>query len=80
MNDGAPKSPTRAPASRPSDPLMADLEIYAKELDATLTVPHFVVWLLKNRPQLSRLGAKDLEHMAAESLYKFAHAQLDPDA
>ena len=42
----------------------------------TLTVPHFVNWLLLNRPQLKRLDIKDLEIMAQESLTKFAHAAI----
>ena len=62
----------------PADPLMADLEIYAAELDATLTVPHFVRWLLEHRPRLARLDARDLETLAAETLYEFAHRHPGP--
>lgn len=56
------------------DPLMEDLKTYAAEADATLTVPHFVGWLLRHRPQLARLDIRDLEAMAQESLHRFAHA------
>ena len=67
MNDPAAKNP-----------LMEDLKLYAEEFDATLTVPYFVAWLLTNRPQLARLNPKDLETIAAESLYKFAHEPEPP--
>ncbi len=64
--------------STKQDPLMQDLELYAQELDATLTVPHFVKWLLENRPQLARIDPKALEGMAAESLYSLAHIEPAP--
>ncbi|MFT5393674.1 MAG: hypothetical protein ACI8PT_003876 [Gammaproteobacteria bacterium] len=57
---------------------MQDLELYAEQDDVTLTVPHFVNWLLINRPQLKRMNTKDLEIMAQESLTKFAHAAIAP--
>ncbi len=57
---------------------MQDSELYAGQDDATLTVPHFVNWLLLNRPQLKRMDIKDLEIMAQESLTKFAHASMAP--
>ena len=61
------------------DPLMADLAAYANEHDATLTTPHFVAWLLKNRPALARIAPADLEAMAHESLMKFAHIAEPPE-
>lgn len=62
------------PAPGRRDPLMLDLEEYASEQDATLTVQNFVGWLLRKRPQLARISVPQLETMARESLLRFAHS------
>ena len=59
------------------NPLDSDLETYAQELDATLTVPFFVRWLRQNRPTLDRISDEDLERLATECLYRFAFAPLN---
>ena len=50
-----------------------DVASYAAELDATLKLPNFLGWLRKNQYQIESMNPDELEKIARECLYEFAH-------